>query len=311
MDSDERTVVPWERMPETPSRYFPDLNRESRAGQLLRRNLPDVAASVAPLPNPSPCLAEELIDLSTYWLTLLSRLVHKVATGDAVARYEREEIERLMADNAMMDVQPVDALNDRVKALKYDGNQLFFCRKIALLIATSRCMASMLVQCQERCQNAWDGTNFHKPPTVTSDEPINPLVNTGPGLNLVYRSTQQPTAALPPAAPSIPPVINSQAATITQAFVGDDIDEDQDDNEAEEIVLRALEQLGNARGKGQHTCPLGTACHKGGFVGPEQPRVFGQNAAYRSANPGILSSSFDCCHFIDLTSYHFACRSED
>ena len=97
---------------------FPDLDRESRAGQLLRQNLPEITASMAALPEPSPCLAEELIDLSTYWLTVLARLVEKVATGDALARYSNERIERLMAEDAMLDVGPVDALNDKMRALK-------------------------------------------------------------------------------------------------------------------------------------------------------------------------------------------------
>ncbi|KAI4233853.1 MAG: hypothetical protein LQ349_004152 [Xanthoria aureola] len=267
------------------------------------------------LPEPSPCLAEELIDISTYWLTLLSRLVHRVVTGDAVARYEEEEIERLMASDAMMDVRPVDALNDKINALKYVANQpVRSCHKTTLTIATARCMAGMLVQCQERCQKTWDGTNFHRPPPATPNDPTDAPrpANTGLALSVVNRSSQRPTLPLLPASPPIPTIISPQALTTTRSFVEDDVDEDRDDNEAEEIVLRSLEQLGTARGKGRHACPLGTACHKDGWDAHGQPRIFEQNGAYRLATPRSLFWSLGRCRFIKFTSYRpEACQKAD
>ena len=114
---------------------FPDLDRESPAGQLLRQNLPEITASMPAPPEPSQCLAEELIDLSKYWLTVLARLVEKIAFGDALARYGTERIELLMAEDAMMDVGPVDSLNDKIRALKYVALLLVsYCRVILMLI---------------------------------------------------------------------------------------------------------------------------------------------------------------------------------
>ena len=150
-------------------------------------------------------------------------------------------------------------------------------------------MAGILATCQEQCRNTWDGTGFHRPPSAAMNHPSNAVMTPSPATNLVRRLAQRPALPLLSPLPSTPVVTVPREVIVPQQFVEDD-NGDLDINEAEESVLRELEQLGHARGRGRYTCPLREACQKGGLDNQGELKIFEQNGTYRLGNPTLLPS---------------------
>ena len=111
---------------------------------------------------------------------------------------------------------------------------------------------------------------------------------TNPVTSLVQRPASLPRLPLLPPSPSTAVINVPRGITEPQGFVEEDDEGDLDHDENEEKVLRALEQLGKARGRGRYTCPLGKTCQKGGLYTHGELKIFEQNGAYRLDNPPLV-----------------------
>ena len=139
-------------------------------------------------------------------------------------------------------------------------------------------MATVVAAGVRDCQQAWDGNKFRKPAGSSTVE------------SSAMATFPASVAVIPrPFHMSMPPPLQPRTVSSSREedVVGEeDVENDHNDDEEDHDIdiTPLLDQLRGARGKGQHTCPFGLACDKGGVNEDGNLVVIEMNSTFRSVN---------------------------
>ncbi|KAG5296979.1 hypothetical protein I7I48_05958 [Histoplasma ohiense] len=232
-----------------PDMAFVELVEERRAQlSLVAADWPD-----------SPCLLADIGEYLVRSAVILSHLAKDLADGQHIKVYATQTINDMKNDTDFSDLDPLDYFDSKHSSLKD--------------------LASQLEEMASEIRSRWEQSR--KPPELPTHHQKRPsryghISGAMGDINVVYNPMDEPTNHSRDASQSetgaVPHGTHNPGGRAQSPTVDDGI------NDTIQDLLKSLV----SRGKGNHICPFGYRCRKGGVDSNGEMVIFERNSVFRS-----------------------------
>ncbi|EXJ92218.1 hypothetical protein A1O3_00768 [Capronia epimyces CBS 606.96] len=230
---------------------------------LVNARLAEIVATLqlsSPPDSESGCLLADIGDYLVRCIVVLSRVAEELADGVHVRRYATAGIEYMEEGSGFSDLGLLSYMDNKHKSLRQ-------------LAASIRLAA-------EEAETHWQQSQ--KPPEITRElgrrlRSSNSPVNTNHSAQMGDIGHASAGYAGGPSQPRYAGLASGTATAL------DTVDSPNSDDSVYDTIQDCLRELSSTpRGKGEHVCPLGTRCSKGGVSADGTLIRFERNSAFKA-----------------------------